>query len=136
MIRRLRAQNGDVGIRVASERACREAAAIGERHANLARAVHHVIVGQDEPVRRDDHAGAGTLGRPSAALAFDADVHDRRRHGLDRADDSVRLAVEHGAITSAGRFWLAGCSFEIREEGEATHDVSLSRASVAADMTA
>src|SRR5262249_137091 len=98
-----------------------ERPAVGERRAEAARVVDHVVVRDEVPVRRDDDARASTAGPPAPIrpLALDDDTDDRRPHGFDHRHDGPRVCVEELYIIGGGLrhvcdlhvFWMRdGCT--------------------------
>ena len=103
LVRVLDAQNGEVAALVLEHDLGVELALVGERHLHFAGALDHVVIGDDQPGRIDDDAGAERalhlLARHRAeelaeqriveervAVLDDAggiDVDHRRRHALD-----------------------------------------------------
>jgi hypothetical protein len=66
-------------------------ASVRQRHGDFLGAVDDVVVGEDQPVRRDDDAGAGAFGPASIAHAGDRNVHDGGRHRVDDVDHGARI---------------------------------------------
>ena len=56
-------EHGDVGARVGADHLGRQDSAVIERDAERLRAFHHVVVGDDDPVRADDEARATRFDR-------------------------------------------------------------------------
>ena len=59
--------------------------------------MNDVAIGQDEPVRSEDHA------RPAGLVAFDA--HDGGRDGFDRRDHGARVGIEERVVSVMERIW-------------------------------
>ena len=133
----LQLQHGEVGALVAEQDLRLVFAPVGERHLHLGRAVHDVLVGDDDALRVDDDAGAERGARPLArrrraerAAAEEAleegialegrahrdarrgvDVHHRRRDALDdgREGEADRLAAfRHDALHRRIRLRFSG----------------------------
>ncbi len=92
----LDAQHRQIRVGVVTENARRQDATVEERDVGATRALHHVAVGDGEPVRGDDDAGARAAGRAVASLDVDA-----QHAGPDRVhhvDDRARIVVEEQRV--------------------------------------
>ena len=99
----MHAQEREVGVGVAAEdRGC-EAAAFEGGHVGAAPGLDHMGVGQDQPIGRDDDAGAGAGRR--AAVAAHVDAHDTGRDAVDDVGDGSGIAVEEGGIGGGRVRW-------------------------------
>ena len=97
---RLDLDDRQVGQRVDAVDGCVELAPVVEVDGEARRiALDHVVVGEDEAVRVEDHAGAGS--GPLGALGDDRD--DRRADGLGDVDDRA-LATGRGGRVGDG--WI------------------------------
>ena len=101
------ANHRDIGVRIVADEIGLAARAVGERRADAARAVHHVAVGEEKPIRRKSEARAAA----AAPVERDFEMRDGRRYRIDRADHRDRIGVEQAAIirrrAHAGRAALA-----------------------------
>jgi len=102
-----------IGRRVAADRRCTEGGPVGQGDCEIGRLVHHVAVGQDISVRREDHCrtssdNACSRTGPSGA---GGDAHDRRADVLHDRDDRSRVGVqEFTVVDAAGRESVHHCS--------------------------
>ena len=91
-------QQSEVGIRVLAQHPRFHHAAFGIGQAEVVGTMHHMAVGQDETIRRNDHAGADA-GRPRRAALLrleHLDAHHRRPGALGGGDHGVGIGiVEH-----------------------------------------
>src|SRR6266487_4894342 len=75
-------------------------ATVGERDLDPLRAMHHVAVGENKTVRRDDEtrsASAAFLPTAPAALA-NVNLHHRRTDLLRRAGDGIGISVQQRPV--------------------------------------
>ncbi len=91
-------QNGEVGIGVVADAVGGEGAPVGQGRLDLARAAHHVAVGQQISVGGEDDPRAG-----AAARTADLKMHHRRSDLVDGADHGARIGVEQRRIGGGGR---------------------------------
>src|SRR5581483_2686121 len=94
----LQLEDGDVlgGVR-ADDRRLVAAPVVDRGDGDLGGAVHDVVVGQDQPVRGEDHARPGAGGRPVVDPGVDVDDA-----GIDGGGDLGRRLVG-GRLCGAGR---------------------------------
>src|SRR6185437_11749199 len=90
------AQQRQIGIGVLAEAPRLHDAAFGVEQAHVLGAVHHVAVGQHQPVRRDDDAGAEPAGASIGAARFHA--HHRRADSVGHRDYGIGIGVEESAV--------------------------------------
>ena len=91
------ANDGEIGVRVLAQYVAACLVAVGKRHGDGRRAVHHVAVRDDEAVRREHEPGA----RPAPLAACPGsrgNADDRRSDALDCANDRLGVRVEQDAI--------------------------------------
>ena len=84
--RRVDPEHGQIGVRVGANQRRLHSPAVGQRHPDRRPRIDDVAVGEQEPIRREDHA------RPAAFSGLDAD--HCRTDGLHRTDDRFRIGVE------------------------------------------
>jgi hypothetical protein len=92
-------QHSDVSLRIVADQRGRHFAAVGQRGAQLGRAVGDVTVRQQIAVRCVEHAGADAA-RPAARA--NRDTHDSRAHAVERLCDDIRIGIE--SVKHAGIF--------------------------------
>ena len=109
--RRVDPQEGEVCIRIVADHAGRELAAFGGHQLDARRAADHVAVGQHQPIRRDDDAGAGARAHGVAAVP-DVDPDHGRADAVDHIGDRLRIGIEQRRIV--GRRGEAGGRRRIR----------------------
>ena len=93
-------QYREIGVGIVADQAGREAAAVGKRGLDLARAADYVAVGQHIGVGGEDHARAGAAG--AVLEPADLEMQDRRADLVDSAGDRARISVEQGEIVGGG----------------------------------
>ena len=95
--------HGEVGRRVAADGRRPKGGPIGQGDAEILRFVHHVAVGQDISVRREDHTRtrADDARSPTRAAASGGDAHNRGADVLHDRDDRSRVGVQEPAIVDA-----------------------------------
>ena len=115
---------GEIRIRVASHEVCAEAGVVVEAHADLGGAVHHMAVGEEIAVRREQETRAGAAARAACAavgLARQAALLDshvstlgelsgpvadrvrelRRALGIDASDEAPPFVLGDGTPVDA-----------------------------------
>ena len=100
-VRRINPDDRQVRVRVCADEMRVRVPAIGQRDFNLVRAVDHVAVGQDEPVRRDDEsraAAASLVPRASCPAFTHINLHHRRADRICRVDDGIGIRVQQRSI--------------------------------------
>jgi len=129
-LRGVNPDDGEVGVRIISDQVSIGFASIGERYLNSLSAMHHVAVGQNKAVRRDNEARAAALALAIAATDLDIDylganlvgcmndgvgigIHQRRVRGRVRRANIVvsgrasrRNQVGSNLTRIAWRGWL------------------------------
>jgi len=90
------ADHRDVGVRVLADEIRVVGVPVGKARADGARAVHHVAIGEQQPVGREREARAAAL----AALHLHFEVRHRRRDNLGGMHYRIRIGIEQGFVAA------------------------------------
>jgi len=89
----MRLEQREIGIGIGAEQACGHAPPVRKGNFERAGAIDDVVVGDDQPVGRDRHAG------PHAA-SFRDNGRDRWPDTVGDRGDGLRIAVEQNSIVN------------------------------------
>src|SRR6266850_1097266 len=118
------ADHRDVGIRIFTQEVGVAAESVGESCLDAPGPVHHVAVGEEQPVGRKRESGAGSAARISPQLDFE--MHHRRTDALRRRHDGSGIGIEQvGVLWRRRRSGGTLSAFVEEELGSCIHRFSL-----------
>jgi hypothetical protein len=102
--RRIGAQQSEVGVGIDAEHARVGDAAFAVADPDLLRRADHMIIGQHQPVRRDDDSGAEPAALPRIGQGgFGLDADHRRPDPFRHADHRIGVGVEQDLVVGRRR---------------------------------
>ena len=90
------ADHGDVGVRIFTQEVGVAAESVGESCLDAPGPMHHVAVGEEQPVGRKRESRPGAAARIGAQLDFE--MHHRRADALGRRHDRLGIGIKQSAF--------------------------------------
>jgi hypothetical protein len=93
------AHQREIGVGVVADHAGDQIAAVRRHDHDTRGSLHHMTIGEDQPIGRYDDAGPAAC---LARIAFGAhvDAHDGGTDPLDDVDHGARIGVEQGGVAA------------------------------------